>query len=193
MANKTTRPIQMNELKEVMECITKGFEYTENGKQKKFRPNKPLEIVILLQTNLGLRLSDIRRLSMKSFRNGKVEIVEKKTNKIQYRDINENLIELIEKYVIDKELKLNEPFIKVTDTAIQKQLRIICEYLQLENISTHSFRKFYATTIYNQTNDIEVVKELLNHSSIATTQRYIRVSQEKINEVSRNFFIDLYN
>ncbi|OJT80400.1 integrase [Clostridioides difficile] len=59
--------------------------------------------------------------------------------------------------------------------AIQKQLRIICKHLNLYNISTHSFRKLYATTQFEKSNNnLELVKELLNHSSVATTQRYIR-------------------
>jgi site-specific recombinase XerD len=45
----------------------------------------------------------------------------------------------------------------------------------------------FATTVYetNQHN-LELVKELLNHTSIATTQRYIRVSQQAINQASAN-------
>lgn len=39
----------------------------------------------------------------------------------------------------------------------------------------------------NNDNDIYLVKELLNHSSIATTQKYIKVSQEKINKASEEF------
>jgi len=53
------------------------------------------------------------------------------------------------------------------------------------NISTHSFRKLYATTIYEQNqHNLELVKELLNHTSIATTQKYIRVSQQAIDKAS---------
>ena len=40
-------------------------------------------------------------------------------------------------------------------------------------------------TVYNATDgDIELLKELLNHSSIATTQKYIRRTQQEINKVS---------
>ena len=48
----------------------------------------------------------------------------------------------------------------------------------------------YATIQYEaNNNNIELVKELLNHSSIATTQRYIRVSQKEINKASKSYFI----
>lgn len=190
MANKKTRPLTIEEYKKVMECIANGFEYEENGKQKVFRPNTQLYIALALESNLGLRISDIKRLTLNNFKSGKLEIAEQKTGKQQYRNVNAAILNLIQSYVIEKGLKADEQLIKVTDTSIQKQLRIVCKHLGLENISTHSFRKLYATMQYEQNNNnIELVKELLNHSSIATTQRYIRVSQERINKASEEFCI----
>lgn len=188
MANKKTRPVTVEEYKQIMNCISSGFTYEEDGKQKVFRANKQLYIALALESNLGLRVSDIKRLTLNNFKNNKLEITEKKTGKQQYRTINANILNLIQSYVIEQGLKADEHIIKVTDTSIQKQLRIVCKYLGLENISTHSFRKLYATMQYEQNNNnIELVKELLNHSSIATTQRYIRVSQERINKASEEF------
>ena len=55
----------------------------------------------------------------------------------------------------------------------------------LTNISSHSFRKLFGVTVYNKTNGyIELLKELFNHSNISTTQRYIKVSQKQIDEIS---------
>ena len=48
----------------------------------------------------------------------------------------------------------------------------------------------YATLQYEANNhNLELMKEVLNHSSIATTQRYIRVSQEAINKAIKDFLI----
>lgn len=69
---------------------------------------------------------------------------------------------------------------------IHKQLKIISNYLGLTNISSHTFRKMFATRVYEQTQDIELVKELLNHSDVSTTQKYLRVTQQKIKDVSES-------
>ena len=63
----------------------------------------------------------------------------------------------------------------------QKQLAIVCDYLGFEGISTHSFRKWYATEI-NKANgfDIALVQRLLQHSSAAVTQRYIGIEPQRI-------------
>ena len=94
-------------------------------------------------------------------------------------------------YALENKLDKDDKLFKIGVRAVQKQLKIVTEYLGLTNISTHSFRKLFATMQYElNENNLELVKELLNHSSIATTQRYIRVSQQAINKASKNFYID---
>ena len=43
-----------------------------------------------------------------------------------------------------------------------------------KNITPHKLRATYGTMLYNKTHDIEFVREQMNHSSVVTTQRYIR-------------------
>ena len=185
-----TRPITIDEYKTIMELLSTGFTYEEEGKNKNFRPNSKMALALRLQANLGLRISDVLRLTVNNFRGNKLEINEKKTGKLQYRDIDPNITNLVKDYAIENGLKGNDAILTITEKAIQKQLRIICNYLNLNNVSTHSFRKMYATRQYElNNNNIELIKELLNHSSIATTQRYIKLSQEAINKASGSYFV----
>ena len=185
-----TRPLENEEYKQIMHLLKNGFKYTKEGKEKIFRPNMQVAIILYLQANIGLRIGDILSLKLSSFKGNKLEIREDKTDKLQYRDIDPDITNIIMRYALDNDIKKNDNLFKITPRAVQKQLKIICDYLELENISTHSFRKMYATNQYEaNNNNIELVKELLNHSSIATTQRYIRVSQKEINRASRNYNI----
>ncbi|MCU5790033.1 tyrosine-type recombinase/integrase [Clostridioides difficile] len=185
-----TRPIEIDEYKKIMELLHTGFTYSENGVEKRFRKNPKVALSLMLEANLGLRISDILRLKIGNFKGNMLEINEKKTGKLQYRPVNKNIIESINEHARKYNLKSNDYLVNIKTKAIQKQLRIICKYLNLYNISTHSFRKLYATTQFEKSNNnLELVKELLNHSSVATTQRYIRVTQQAINEASENFFI----
>ena len=178
-----TRPIEIDEYKKIMELLHTGVE-------KRFRKNPKVALALMLEANLGLRISDILRLKIGNFKGNMLEINEKKTGKLQYRPVNKNIIESINEHARKYNLKSNDYLVNIKTKAIQKQLRIICKYLNLYNISTHSFRKLYATTQFEKSNNnLELVKELLNHSSVATTQRYIRVTQQAINEASENFFI----
>ena len=75
---------------------------------------------------------------------------------------------------------------------MQKNLHIVCDYLGCEGISTHSFRKWYATEIYNANGfDIALVQRLLQHSSAATTQRYIGIEPQKLSRQSKNMLIQI--
>ena len=66
-------------------------------------------------------------------------------------------------------------------------LKKAVDYLGYNDISTHSFRKFYATNIYiNNNYDIMLVKELLQHASIETTQRYIGIGSEQLEKAIQN-------
>lgn len=182
-----TRPLEVNEYKAVLENITNGFTY---GEGKTFRPNQKLVLILTLQANLGLRIGDVLELTLGNFKNGKLETIEEKTGKLQYRDVNPAITSMIMEYALENKLSKQDKLFKVGVRSVQKQLKIVCDYLGYENISTHSFRKLFATMQYEMNNNnIELVKELLNHSSIATTQRYIKVSQNAINEASRNFLI----
>ncbi|MCP2719006.1 tyrosine-type recombinase/integrase, partial [Clostridioides difficile] len=175
----TTRPLEVEEYNQIIKLLDTGFTYiSTDGKEKIFRPNIKVKLALILEANLGLRISDILRLKVKNFKNDKLEIEEKKTNKLQYRDINSAITNLIKDYAISSELSQDNFLINIGERAIQKQLKIICNFLNIQNISTHSFRKMYATLQFqNNNNNLYLVKELLNHTSIATTQRYIRVSQ----------------
>lgn len=185
-----TRPLEVNEYKRIIELLQSGFTYTEKDKEKIFRPSRQIALALMLQANLGLRIGDVLSLKVSSFKDNKLEIREDKTDKLQYREINPTITNLVKDYAIDNGLSKQDNIFNIGVRAVQKQLKIICTYLGLDNISTHSFRKMYATLQYEaNNNNLELVKELLNHSSIATTQRYIRVSQEAINKASSNFII----
>jgi site-specific recombinase XerD len=70
---------------------------------------------------------------------------------------------------------------------LQLKLQFVCDYLGYEGISTHSFRKWYATEIYKANGfDIALVQRLLRHSSAATTQRYIGIEPQRIEQAIQN-------
>jgi integrase len=184
-----TRPIELHEYQEVIKLLLNGFTKKDGNI---FRPNKQIALALQLQASLGLRIGDVLSLRVNNFKNGKLEIKEDKTDKLQYRDINSNVYNYIKDYAIDNTLAQTDKLFKIKVRVVQNQLKLITDYLGLDNISTHSFRKMYATTVYeNNNHNLELVKELLNHTSIATTQRYIRVSQQAINQASAGVnFID---
>lgn len=54
--------------------------------------------------------------------------------------------------------------------------RLVKPYLG--NLSTHSLRHRFATQVHANSHDLRATQELLGHSSLATTQRYLQVTDE---------------
>ena len=57
-------------------------------------------------------------------------------------------------------------------------------------LGTHSLRKSYAQRLYEQTNDIYAVQEMLGHQSVVTTQRYLGVNYASVRDASEAMSVD---
>ena len=150
-----------------------------------FRPNERIATALVLEGNLGIRISDIIRLRLCDIVNDggryRLAITEQKTGKQRVFTVPLVIYQYIENYCLRNGIGRSELMFPLTTRAIQKQLAIVCEYLGYEGISTHSFRKWYATEIYrNNGYDIALVQRLLQHSSAAVTQRYRGIEPQKI-------------
>jgi len=137
------------------------------------RPNERIATVLTLEANLGLRISDIIHLRLADIvKDGdryRLSIVEQKTKKARNFTVPLALYQYIRCYCLDHGIPSEAIIFPLSERAIQKQL------------STHSFRKFYATEIYKDSGyNIALVQQLLQHSSAAVTQRYIGIQQQEI-------------
>lgn len=148
---------------------------------------------LLIELNTGLRIMDIAKLKFSQIQFGILELVEQKTKKTQITKINMDLVRYLntnktwsgDYMFLEAKRKRNgieycapKSFVRY----VQNKLKVVCEceHINHEFISTHSFRKTFATNAFNQTKDLVFVQKLLNHSSVSITQRYINVDQERI-------------
>ena len=177
--NKKTVALTQKQFEDIIRHMKHGF----TG----FRPNPRIATTLVLEANLGIRISDILRLRLSDIKKDgdryHLDIVEKKTQKRRTFTVPYQLYQYIKIYCLENDIGPNERIFPITERAVQKQLRVVCDWLGYEDISTHSFRKFFATQIYkNNGYDIMLVKHLLQHSSAATTQRYIGIESKKVED-----------
>lgn len=81
----------------------------------------------------------------------------------------------------DEDLRLSRFFI----TNMVKEMAIKA-YI-LKDISAHTLRHSFATTLLNNWADLRSIQELLGHSSITTTQVYTHVTNPKLKEIHNKF------
>lgn len=120
-----------------------------------------------------------------SCRNGYIgqsfRLLRQKTGKRRVFTVPLVIAQYVENYCLRNGIGREDLIFPITERAVQKQLAIVCDYLDFEGISTHSFRKWYATEIYKANGyDIALVQRLLQHSSAAVTQRYIGIEPQRI-------------
>ena len=181
--NKKTKALTTEQYKEIIQTMREGF--------CGCRPNDRVATALVLEGNLGLRISDIIKLRPCDIvRDGdryRLEVVEQKTGKNRVFTVPLLIQQYIDNYCLRNGIRRNDLIFPITERTVQKQLKIVCDYLGYEGISTHSFRKWYATEIYNANGyDIALVQRLLQHSSAATTQRYIGMEPQKIETAIQN-------
>ena len=181
--NKKTKALTTEQYREIIQTMKEGF--------CGCRPNERIATALVLEGNLGLRISDIVKLRLCDIvldgDRYRLEIVEQKTGKSRVFTVPLVIQQYIENYCLRNGIRRDELMFPITERAIQKQLKIVCDYLGFEGISTHSFRKWYATEIYkNNGYDIALVQRLLQHSSSAITQRYIGIEPQRIEQAIQN-------
>ena len=175
--NKRTTVLTTEQYREIITTMKQGG----SG----FRPNERVATALVLEGNLGIRISDIVKLKLSDIvMDGgryRLAITEQKTGKQRVFTVPLVIYQYIENSCLRNGIGRSELMFPLTTRAIQKQLAIVCEYLGYEGISTHSFRKWYATEIYrNNGYDIALVQRLLQHCSAAVTQRYIGIEPQII-------------
>ena len=191
---KGTRPLLIEEIKSVLD--------TFDGKHK--NRNRSL---FLLGISCGARISELLQLTIKDvWQNNKPvnelhfkrNIVKGKENARRVplsKDGTQAITDIIQWHRdhygrIHKDRHLFPS--QKTDRAMDRRsaheiLKTAFEKAGLNGkLATHSMRKSYAQRLYNHTNDIFAVKEMLGHKSVATTQAYIGINYDQIRRASED-------
>ncbi|ABX42468.1 tyrosine-type recombinase/integrase [Lachnoclostridium phytofermentans] len=188
MANKKTLALTREQYILIIQTIKEGF-IREDGSV--FKPNERLATILTLEANLGIRISDILQLKLTSIvKDGdryRLDIIEQKTGKKREFTVMLEIYTFIQEYALNFGISPRAKLFDISERAVQKQLKIAADHLGLQGISTHSFRKFFATEIYlNNNANIELVRILLQQSSSTTTQRYIGIQRQDIEQALAN-------
>lgn len=180
--NKKTVALDEKQYKKIIETINSGF-VCEDG--HKVKPNNRIAAALVLEANLGIRISDILQLRLSSIiKDGgryRLNIIEKKSKLERNFTVPIEIYSFIQDYALQNNIGPKAKLFDMTERTVQNHLKLVCEYLDYKGISTHSFRKFFASSIYvNNNYNIELVRVLLQHSSVVTTQRYIGLQTREI-------------
>lgn len=151
-------------------------------------------LILEILYGTGIRLNELIEL-----KEGKIDFVDNtikvlgKRNKERIIPITKNLQNLIENYISQKkeEFKSNVSDYLIVSNKGEKSYpmminRIVKKYLQgisIDKKSPHILRHTYATHLLEKGADLNAVKDLLGHQSLAATQVYTHNSLGKLKKV----------
>ncbi|MBL7744490.1 MAG: tyrosine-type recombinase/integrase [Chitinophagaceae bacterium] len=152
------------------------------------------KMLILLFYNTGMRLGELINLREKQldFSRSQIKILGK-GNKERVIPVSKELVKNIEEYrqLKKKEFEKTDDALLVTEKGKKLYPKyaylLVKQYLglagTLDKKSPHVLRHTFATHLMNSGADLNAVKELLGHSSLASTQVYTHNSIEKLRNV----------
>ena len=191
--NKTDRVVMpIKNIEDVERCKEFLKNRTENAPERYKKSYAKDLLLFKIAINIGLRVNDLLSITWEDiFKPGTKQFneyfvpKEQKTKKVRQIFINKSFRAAVKeylKYVPDSKLEgyvfTNRQGNRLSDASVDKMLKLLEKELNLKNLSTHSLRKTFAYHLYMQTNDISLIQEILQHSSVAVTRRYLGLTQE---------------
>ena len=157
--------------------------------------NSRNRVIFELLYGTGIRLSELTNLKMKdlSFYGNTIKVLGKR-NKERLIPLNTNLVNTIREYLSRRKAldSINDPdFLLLTASGNQVYpmlvQRVIKKYIMkvssISKKSPHVLRHTFATHLLNKGADLNSVKDLLGHSSLAATQVYTHNTMSKLKAV----------
>lgn len=157
--------------------------------------------ILMLGATLGMRRSEILRLKTSDLKDGKITIYGKghgPNGKMVVKNVSprlkatldeymEHRADLIRRYgdLSEGHLLVSETMYKVTPMTtcmLDRRIMRLSEKTGIE-FSSHTFRRFYATTLYDVGTDLNTLRIMMRHESIDTTMRcYLSADPRRINK-----------
>jgi len=147
-------------------------------------------IMFRLFYETGLRLTELLNLKVKDFdfMNLTIHVKKTKTNTERYVFFSKETSLLLNRYILSSQLD-NYIFIDFATGEILKHYTIesICQRLSRklkidQSISPHKWRHTFATRFITKNGNMEVLRQIMGHSSLKTTQKYLHINKETLHK-----------
>lgn len=189
-ALKTQKKVITPFSKKELELVTHFFKESNSFEQARD------QLIIELLYTTGIRRSELINLKTPdiNFESKTIKVLGKR-NKERYIPLLDFTIELIHKYsIIRNDLNSSEPQLLLTlkgkpvyDSLVYKTVKKYFDKVSSKDKkSPHILRHAFATHLLDEGADMNVVKELLGHSSLASTQIYTNSSLSHLKYVYKN-------
>ena len=140
--------------------------------------NHRLNMILQTICGTGIRISELRFITVEAVKSGTVEVTCKGKNRIII--VVKKLKKKLLRYAAERHIKAGTIFITksgkpVNRTNVWREMKALCKqaYVNPDKVFPHNLRHLFARTFYKLEKDIAKLADILGHSSINTTRIYI--------------------
>ena len=174
-------------------------EYKKLLKAAKRLGKELLYLILEVLASTGMRVSELRFLTAEAVRKGIITVNNK--GKIRRILLTTKMQAQLMRYMQTHGITTGTVFLNskgkaVSRVTIWREMKKLSDAAGVDEkkVCPHNLRKLFATELYDATKDIARVAEVLGHSSVETTRRYIlpdyktrRMELERLGLVGRGF------
>ena len=152
---------------------------------------RDLAIVRLLYAS-GLRVSELMMLNRDSIEGNSIRVKSGKGKKDRVVYVDSGTVDIIEEYLHERKdeneaLFVNRRGKRLTDRYIEILVKQHAKRAGIKKkVTPHTLRHTFATHLLQNQANIMVIKDLLGHASLSTTQIYTHVTDEYKKEIYEN-------
>lgn len=146
------------------------------------------QVILYLLLSTGIRRNEVVNIKMNNinFKNKSIYLDYTKSGKPRYCYFGNKLEDLLKKLILKN--NYDNPYLfqngntHINKQTISSMLLKLKKDLNIDVLSSHKFRHLYATQLLKNGADIFTVKQLLGHSKLENTQRYLDFTNEELKE-----------
>ncbi|MCD8365291.1 MAG: tyrosine-type recombinase/integrase [Clostridiales bacterium] len=156
-------------------------EYNRLIKAARRTGNERLLLVMETICSTGIRVSELRYITIEAVENGRAEISLKGKNRTIL--LPGKLCRKLQKYARKRKIRFGEIFLTRKGTVISRkqiwaEMKALCKAAEVDpaKVFPHNLRHLFARCFYKATRDVAKLADVLGHSSINTTRIYLLTS-----------------
>ncbi|MFC1514480.1 site-specific tyrosine recombinase/integron integrase [Candidatus Omnitrophota bacterium] len=157
--------------------------------------------IIMMFLGIGLRLNELVQLNIGdiNFEDGTVKVT-RKGNHERILPASDDVMISIKRYIRTKKTTSNKAplFVskrkqRISGGSVWHLVRKYLKQAQIEKdkLSPHTLRHTFATTLLKQGQNIVIIKELLSHRNLRTTEKYLHINGEDLKTAVDKIDLDI--
>lgn len=131
--------------------------------------------IILTLVLTGLRRAELNTLRPADIQNGYVHVIQGKGSKDRMVPVVAELAGVLGTYIRDFHIQPSGRLFRLTTSGLYDVVKDAAERAGIPDVTPHSLRHAFATTLLERGVDIKSISALLGHANIATTSIYLDV------------------